>query len=124
MSVFYKEALAKLDEGVKANCGQYGNAMKKDVRDALAEFCRQDGEFAQAVAQGGDFKDCMEAVSKGVKGNSISDMKAFGLAVEFYFPGAGINVTMAIDLCAAVKGAAGHEKTTAAGPVIDLSAFF
>ena len=124
MSDFYKEAIARLDEGVKADCGKYGNAMKKDVRDALAEFCRQDGEFAQAVAQGGEFKDCMAAVSGGVKRNSISDMKAFGLAVEFYFPGAGINVTMTVDLCASVKGKAGAEKTAAAGPVIDLSAFF
>lgn len=126
MNEFYKEAMAKLDDGVKADCGRYGNAMRKAVRDALADFCKQNAEFAQAVAQGGSFQDCMAAVSKGVSGNSISDVKAFGLAVAFYFPGAEIKVKMTLDLCASVKkdepGIEAEVKST--GVIIDLSAFF
>ena len=125
MKEFYEQAISKLDEGVKADCGRYGNAMKTAVRDALADFCRQDEEFAQAVAQGRSFKDCMAAVAKAVTGNSISDMKAFGKAVEFYFPGAGIDVRMTIDLCASVKKNAPEPKQMPAGGVIiDLSTYF
>lgn len=124
MNEFLKEALDKIDKGMKEKLDRYGDAMKADVGAALKDFCHQDAEFAQAVAQGGSFADCMRAVAKGVKGNSISDMKAFGLAVEFYFPGAGIEVKMSIDLCASVKGEAEETEEKPAGMVIDLSAFF
>lgn len=67
MNEFYKAAIEKLDAGVKADCGKYGNIMKKDVRNALADFCKQDAEFAQAVAQGGDFKACMDKLCNAVK---------------------------------------------------------
>ena len=76
--------------------------MAPAVKEALLDFCRQDEEFAQAVAQGGSFQDCMAAVAKGV-GNSISDLDAYKRAVSFYFPGAGIRVKMEIDLCHSVK---------------------
>ena len=42
---------------------KYAAAMKKDVLQAMEEFCRQDGEFAQAVYQGGSFAECMAAVA-------------------------------------------------------------
>lgn len=122
MNEFYEEAIRKLEAGLKESCGKYGDAMKADVCAALKEFCQQDAEFAQAVAQGGSFKDCMAEVAKGVKGNSISDMKAFGLAVEFFFPGAGIEVKMTIDLCASVSGKDETKKND--GLIIDLSSFF
>ena len=122
MNEFLNEAISKIDDGMKQRLDKYGEVMKADVGAALKDFCRQDAEFAQAVAQGGSFADCMSAVAKGVKNSAISDMKAFGLAVEFYFPGAGIDVKMTIDLCASVKGSETPEK--AAGMVIDLSAFF
>ena len=77
-------------------------AMKQPVRDALAEFCRQDEEFAQAVLQGGSFADCMAAVANGV-GQSISDLDAYRRAVQFYFPGADIRFQMSINLCASVE---------------------
>lgn len=120
MNDYLEKALAKLSDGVKADCGKHGNAMKKEVAKALEDFCRQDAEFAQAVAQGGDFKGCMKAVSKGV-GQSISDLDAYKRAVEFYFPGAGISFSMTIDLCASVRKDEPEEK---AGLVLDLSAFF
>lgn len=121
MNEFLKEALEKIDKGMKGNMGRYETAMKADVGAALKDFCKQDAEFAQAVAQGGSFADCMKAVAKGVKGSSISDMKAFGLAVEFYFPGAGLEVTMRVNLCASVEEKPLPKPT---GPIIDLTAFF
>ena len=102
---FRKEALRKLADGVKAQLGnRHAEAMKRAVHDALADFCRQDGEFAQAVAQGGSFADCMNAVAKNV-GSSISDVDAYRRAVQFYFPGADIRVQMTVDLCASVTDA-------------------
>ena len=89
------EALKKLDAAQAA--GQKEKAMAKAVAAVLQDFCRQDAEFAQAVAQGGSFKDCMFAVAKGI-GNSISDLDAYKKAVRFYFPGADISVQMKIDV--------------------------
>ncbi len=77
--------------------GQKEKAMAQAVAEALGQFCRQDREFAQAVAQGGSFQDCMKAVARGV-GSSISDLEAYKKAVRFYFPGAEIRVQMTIDL--------------------------
>ena len=91
MNEFLDQALNKLAETVS---GQKENAMAPSVREALTDFCRQDAEFAQAVAQGGSFKDCMAAVAKGV-GGSISYRKA----VRFYFKGADVRFRMEIDLC-------------------------
>lgn len=129
---FFEEAKKKLEEGAKEKLDKYGDAMKKDVAAALLNFCEQDGEFAQAVAQGGSFKDCMASVAKCVKGNSISDMEAYGAAVRFYFPGAGIDVKMTIDLCASVheqeKATPIEEAAPAEKPcksvVVDLSDYF
>lgn len=82
---FFNEAKEKLDRELKSGSfDKYGNAMKGEVHKALLDFCRQDNEFAQAVAQGGSFSDCMKAVSKCVTGGSISDIQAFGAAVKFY----------------------------------------
>lgn len=130
---FYEEAITKLNEGLKNKMERYAEAMKRSVHDALAEFCRQDEEFAQAVANGGSFTDCMKAVAGCVKGNSLSDMEAWGAAVRFYFPGAGIKCELRINLCAEVEDEAGRISAAAqrprnyrktAGPVIDLSDYF
>lgn len=121
---FYEEAKKKLNEGAKANMDRYANAMKASVRDALLEFCRQDEEFAQAVAHGGSFEDCMKAVAKCVKGNSISDMEAWGAAVKFFFPGAGIKCELRINLCASVDDEEDVPVSKKTGPIIDLSDFF
>lgn len=122
---FFNEAKEKLDRELKSGSfDKYGNAMKGAVHQALLDFCRQDNEFAQAVVQGGSFSDCMKAVGKCVTGNSISDIQAYGAAVKFYFPGAGIDVKMTINLCAEVEKQedspdAGRDK----GLILDLSAF-
>ena len=99
---WYEQAKEKLDKQAKEVSGQKEGAMKGAVKAALLDFSRQDEEFAQAVVQGGDFGDCMKAVANGV-GNSISDLDAYKKAVSFYFPGAGIVMSMKIDLCDSVK---------------------
>lgn len=122
---FFNEAKEKLDRELKSGSfDKYGNAMKGEVHKALLDFCRQDNEFAQAVAQGGSFTDCMKAVGKCVKGNSISDIQAYGAAVKFYFPGAGIDVKMSINLCAEVeKQEESPDAVSDKGLILDLSAF-
>ena len=122
---FFDEAKEKLDRELKSGYfDKYGNAMKSAVHQALLDFCRQDREFAQAVVQGGSFADCMKAVGKCVMGNSISDIQAYGAAVKFYFPGAGIDVKMSINLCAEVeKQAESQETGSDKGLILDLSAF-
>ncbi len=119
------QAIQKLREEAKSGkFDKYGAVMKTAVCGALETFCRQDEEFAQAVVQGGSFSDCMAAVAKKVKGNGISDMEAYGEAVRFYFPGAGIDVKMTIDLCASVREKDAPPAAKPAGVVLDLSDFF
>lgn len=98
-----EQAKAKLDD-TSGKYDKYAAAMKGAVKAKLLDFCRQDEEFAQAVAQGGSFAECMAAVAKGVKGNSIEDLKAYELAVAHYFPGAKIRCTMTIDLIGEARG--------------------
>ena len=123
MSDFYNEAKKKLDEGVKGRLDKYGEVMKQAVHDALLNFIAQDEEFAQAVAQGGSFADAMQAVAKEIKGQSISDMEAYGAAVRFFFPGAEIRVSMTIDLIGEGAGQIGMQHDNNA-VIIDLSEFF
>jgi hypothetical protein len=122
----YDQAVEKLKNELKSGTfDRYGSAMKQDVCGALIEFCRQDEEFSQAVVQGGSFADCMKAVAKKVHGSAISDMEAYGEAVRFFFPGAGIDVKMTVDLCASVKDSApAPESEKKSGVVLDLSDFF
>ena len=96
--MWHEQAVEKLDkEYQNGKYDRYANAMKSAVRDALKDFCRQDEEFAQAVAQGGSFEDCMKAVAKGV-GGSLSDIEAYRRAVSFYFDGAKVEFQMKITL--------------------------
>lgn len=90
------KALEKLEKEKGAVTGQKETAMKGAVLETIKDFCRQDAEFAQAVVQGGTFKDCMTAVAKGV-GNSISDLDAYKKAVQFYFPGAKVRMQLSIE---------------------------
>ena len=113
-----EQALNKLKtDGVS---GQKEKVMAPAGSEVLKDFCRQDAEFAQAVDQGGSFKDCMTAVAKGV-GGSISDLDAYKKAVQFYFPGAEIRVQMEIDLIGAAAGELPKEE--AKGIVLNLEDF-
>ena len=115
MSRYLDDALKKLDEEYKSGSyDRHATAMKKAVRDAVVDFCRQDEEFAQAVVQGGSFTDCMKAVAKGC-GSSLSDLEAYRRAVRFYFPGAEIHMRMTIDL---IGAAAGEDREQGVAPMI------
>ena len=102
MNSWYEQAKGKLEKGAKEVKGQKEDAMKSAVKNTLLDFCQQNEEFAQAVAQGGSFPECMAAVAKGA-GNSISDLDAYKRAVSFYFPGAAVSMIMRIDLCGSVR---------------------
>lgn len=123
MNEYLTQALERLEKEFKDGkaLNRYAGVMAAPVRKQLEDFCRQDGEFVQAVAQGGTFKDCMAAVTKGV-GSALSDIEAYERAVRFYFPGARIRFQMTVDL---VGDAA--EKTVdkpKAGIVLSLADFF
>ena len=117
MNSWFDQAKERLEREYKEVKGTKESAMKAAVRDTLLEFCRQDEEFAQAVAQGGSFPDCMAAVAKGV-GSSLSDLEAYRRAASFYFDGAKVNFTMSIQL----EPAAVEPQQT--GILLDLSDFF
>lgn len=117
MSTWYEQAQCRLKEECKEVKGTKESAMKGAVRDALLDFCRQNEEFAQAVVQGGSFKDCMTAVAKGV-GSSISDLEAYRRAVSFYFDGAKVIFSMTIQLEPA------ETEPDRGGLLLDLSQFF
>lgn len=121
-----EKAIEKLRKEAVSVSGQKEKAMAPAVREALEEFCRQDEEFAQAVVQGGRFDDCMKKVAQGV-GQSISDLEAYRKAVQFYFPGAEIRMTMTIDLIGAAAEEAYTPKHAAEGPasgiMLDFTSF-
>ena len=109
------EAINKLKEGKKNVSGNKEKAMAPAVAAQLDSFCRQDAEFAQAVAQGGTFADCMKAVANGV-GSSISDLDAYKKAVAFYFPGAKVHMKLTIDLIGDAAGETEPETVPVAVP--------
>ena len=75
------KAVAKMEAERKSVTERKAAAMAPEVMKALKDFCVQNEEFAQAIAEGGSFKDCMSFVAKGV-GTSISDLEAYKKAVE------------------------------------------
>lgn len=95
-----KKAIEKLEAQKKGFKGDiYGEAMLKDVHKALVSFCKQEEEFAQAIVQSEkNLNDCMQTISRMIVGNAISDLEAFRLAVDYYFPGAEIQYNMRINL--------------------------
>lgn len=101
---WYAQAAEKLSvERKNAKYDRYAKVMESAVYETLKGFCRQDAEFAQAVAQGGSFEACMQEVAKNCR-ESLSDLDAYRRAVRFYFPGADVRFQMTVDLCADVAG--------------------
>ena len=94
------QAHEKLKKERSAVSGSKERAMADAVLDAIKVFCCQEPEFAQAVVQSGSFADCMKKVAAGVS-DSISDLEAYKKAVQFYFPGAVVNMQLTIDLIGA-----------------------
>lgn len=119
MSEYLQEALEKL-KAAKAPNGAKEKAVFAPMVETLTDFCRQDGEFAQAVAQGGSVADCAAACVKGV-GNSISDLEVYRRAAQFYFPGCEVEMTMRIFMSEYDKPVAAEETDCApAAPAIAL----
>lgn len=104
-----EQAIQKIEKELKEfKGGQCENVMKDRCAEVLISFCNQDEEFAQAVVQcNKTFSDALKSVVDKYKSQTrtqgISDLDAFKTLVAFYFPGAGINFSMTIDLCAAVR---------------------
>lgn len=97
------QATRKLDTEMKAVTGQKAKVMAPVVLEVIKDFCKQEPEFAQAVVQGGTFGECMTKVAAGV-GQSISDLDAYKRAVQFYFPGAKVQMALTIDLIGEAAG--------------------
>ncbi len=103
MNEWYEQAMKKLEsERTSGKYDRYASAMKSLICEKLCIFCKQDSEFAQAVAQGGTFSDCMKEVAKGC-GSALPDEEAIRRAVRFYFPGADVRFQMSVNLCASVE---------------------
>lgn len=119
---FYEQAEARLKKEFGGVTGQKEGAMKAAVRDALLRFAGQDEEFAQAIVQGGSFRDCMAAVAKGV-GSSISDLEAYEKATRFYFPGSRVRFEMHVDLIGDAAKETPPAEGEKSGLVIDLTDF-
>ena len=109
---FLQAAVERLKKEAPQVAGQKEKAMAPAVRKAMEDFASQEPEFAQAIVQGGSFKDCMAAVAKGT-GSSISDAEAYAKAARFYFPGSKVRVVMEIDL---VGDAADQAPAPGTGP--------
>jgi hypothetical protein len=110
---FKEQAFKKLDEEYKkAKLSQKGKAVSGDVLFRLKKFCEQENEFAQAIVQTDKtISDCIAYTVKGC-GSSISDFEVYAKAAEFYFPGAKVHMTLALDL---VGDAAAPELTVTEG---------
>lgn len=89
----YKEKLEKLPDKLSKR----GQIVGEAVRTVLIDFCGQNAEFAQAVEQGGSLADCIESTVNDVEAG-ISDLEVYKRAVQFYFAGAEIHMTMTLDL--------------------------
>jgi len=105
MEDFVSKAIEKIEGGIAAVKGQKENVVKRPVADALISFCRQQEEFAQAVVQSDKgFADCVAHVVKGV-GQALSDIDAYRKAVEFWFPGAMVDMVLTIRMSEFEKAA-------------------
>ncbi len=97
MNDYKAKALERLNEKID-KLSPHGNAVKEHVLRVLKDFCEQNSEFAQAIAQSGKtVKDCIESTVNNC-GSSISDIEVYRRAVAFWFEGATVNFKMTLDL--------------------------
>lgn len=83
-------------EAAKTKGSPKAKAVAQAVHDALAAFCEQQPEFAQAVEQSDKtLGQVCESIMKDV-GTSISDLEVYRRAVAEYFPGAVVECVMTI----------------------------
>lgn len=107
------KAIEKLRAGEKAFKGDMrANFMKHAVCEALISFCKQNEEFADAVlVEDKTFEGAMKAVVAAVKGNAISDIDAYRVAVSYFFPGAVVDFVMNIRMSEYEEPAAAVKET-------------
>ncbi len=75
---------------------RYVKAVKTAVADALISFSGQKEEFAAAIVQSEKhLHECFKYVVRDVK-SAISDLDVYRRAVDFYFPGAVVDMTLTI----------------------------
>lgn len=93
------EAFRKLDAPLDSSgLSQRGKLVSSHVIAALKEFCEQNSEFAQAIAQSDrTVAQCVEAAVKGAS-SYMSDIEVYRRAAAFWFDGAAVRFTMTIDL--------------------------
>ena len=120
MNEYLDKALEKL-RGTKVPTGQREAVVFKPVVAVLEDFCRQDGEFAQAVVQGGSVEDCVKTVVKGV-GGSLSDLEAYKRAAAFFFPGCVVTMKLSIAMSEHDVAPAATKESKAV--VLDLADFW
>lgn len=125
MSEYLEKALEKL-AAAKAPSGAKEKAVFIPMVKTLTDFCRQNSEFAQAVAQGGSVSDCAAACVKNA-GSTISDLEVYRRAAQFYFPGCEVEMTMTLYMSKYDMPAAPEESESApkqAAISLDLADFW
>ena len=115
------DAIKKLQDKAQKDgaVSEYATAVYDSVRDTLIGFCEQNAEFADAVLQ--QDKTLGECCGKIMLkcGSSISDIEVYARAVNFYFPGAKVEMKMTVYMSEFER-----EEKNAAKPkakVLDLS---
>ena len=116
-----KELKERLTKEAERNFkGRRSEIVKKAVLKQLLSFCEQDEEFLQAVKDSGKgLEACCDACMKDV-GSSISDIEVYRRMAAFYFPGAGVNMQMTINLSAEAEVYKGTMTQTKRAVVLDL----
>lgn len=85
----------QLNEPIKGE-SKHIQVVKKPVVDALISFCEQQEEFAEAVVQSEKhLHECLAFVVKDVR-SALSDIEAYRRAVQFYFPGAVVDMVLTL----------------------------
>ena len=80
-------------EGAKS---QHARAVYDSVRDTLIGFCEQNAEFADAILQQDKtLGECCNTIMQKC-GSAISDIEVYARAVNFYFPGAKVEMKMTV----------------------------
>ena len=104
-------------EGAKT---QYAMAVYDSVRDTLVGFCEQNAEFADAILQQEKTlgQCCNEIMQKC--GKSISDVEVYARAVNFYFPGAKVEMKMTVYMSEFEREDANNKKTQTSAKILDL----
>ena len=117
------DAVRKLrDEKQKAGAkSQKAKAVYSHVCEALCGFCEQNEEFADAILQNDKtLGACCEKIMEKC-GNAISDIEVYARAVEFYFPGAVIEMKMTVYMSKFERDeSVKPEKSQSTAKVLDL----